>query len=222
MESKEKVKMFSLKKLLLTILCTVMISIFIGSTILFIYAIPSWMQLEVIVSLDKDSEVLIEIGKSYQENIKQLEENFNEEKEQYGDNYPAEGIYLFQLINLFSANRIVLIYAMSLLIGIVLGTIIYIVAVQNIKGKQIVFELIVAFIILFMFVMLLNAIYGAIINKAINEINPTEVKYHAYIYDLESNKAVIPYIIVAAIIYIVNMVRQKILTNKLNKELNNK
>lgn len=42
------------------------------------------------------------------------------------------------------------------------------------------------------------------------------------IYDLESNNVLIPYIIVTAVIYIGNMVRQKILTNKLNKELNKK
>ena len=70
--------------------------------------------------------------------------------------------------------------------------------------------------------MLINLGYETLINKAIQSINPTDVTYSTYIYDLESNNVLIPYIIVAAVIYIGNMVRQKILTNKLNKELNKK
>lgn len=222
MKNQEKLKTFSVKKLLLTILCTVIVSVFIGTTILFVLAIPIWIQTEVVGGMEKKSEALIKIGKSYQENLEQIEESFNEDKALYGEDYPAEGIFLFQLINIFSTNRIMVVYTMSVSIGVALGSIIYIVAIQNIKGKQIVIELIVAFSILFVLMMLLNVGYEAIINKAINEINPTEVKYSTYIYDLEGNNILIPYIIVAATIYIVNMVRQKIITNKLNKQLNTK
>lgn len=222
MKNQEKLKIFSVKKLLLTILCTVIVSVFIGTTILFVLAIPIWIQTEVVGGMEKKSEALIKIGKSYQENLEQIEESFNEDKALYGEDYPAEGIFLFQLINIFSTNRIMVVYTMSVSIGVALGSIIYIVAIQNIKGKQIVIELIVAFAILFVLMMLLNVGYEAIINKAINEINPTEVKYSTYIYDLEGNNILIPYIIVAATIYIVNMVRQKIITNKLNKQLNTK
>ena len=42
-----------------------------------------------------------------------------------------------------------------------------------------------------------------------------------YIYDmLYNNDSLIPYIILAVAIYVINMVRQKIITRKLNKELN--
>lgn len=222
MKSEEKLKTFSVKKLLLTVLCTVIVSVFIGTTILFVLSVPTWLQTEIVTGLEKDSEALIEMGKSYEQTLQTIEKQYSEDKAQYGEDYPAEEIFLMQLINIFSTNRIMVVYSMSVLIGIALGTIIYIVAVQNIKGKQIVVELVVAFIILFVLMMLLNAGYQAIINKGIREINPTEVKYSTYIYDLESNNVLIPYIIVAALIYIVNMVRQKLLTNRLNKELNNK
>ena len=217
-----KFKTFSFKKLLLTILCTAIVSVFIGTTILFIFSIPNWLQTEVVASMEKDSEALIEMVKSYQENLEQIQEIFNEDKALYGEDYPTEGIFLFQLINTFSRNRIVEVYTMSVLIGIALGTIIYIIAVQNINGKQMLIELVVAFIVLFVLITLLNIGYEAIINKAISNANATDVKYSTYIYDLESNNILIPYIIVAIIIYLANMIRQKIITNKLNKQLNNK
>jgi len=215
-------KTFSVKKFLLTILCTVIVSVFIGSTILFVGSVPQWIQSEVITGMEEGSESLIEIGKSYQVGYEQIEESFKEDKTLYGEDYPSEELFLMQLINIFSTNRIMQVYSLSFLIGIVLGTIIYIVAVQNIKGKQILIELVVAFVVLFVLMMLINLGYETLINKAIQSVNPTDITYSTYIYDLESNNVLIPYIIVAAVIYIGNMVRQKILTNKLNKELNKK
>lgn len=215
-------KTFSVKKFLLTILCTVIVSVFIGSTILFVGSVPQWIQSEVITGMEEGSESLIEIGKSYQVGYEQIEESFKEDKALYGEDYPSEELFLMQLINIFSTNRIMQVYSLSFLIGIALGTIIYIVAVQNIKGKQVFIELVVAFVVLFVLMMLINLGYETLINKAIQSVNPTDVTYSTYIYDLESNNVLIPYIIVAAVIYIGNMVRQKILTNKLNKELNKK
>jgi len=215
-------KTFSVKKFLLTILCTVIVSVFIGSTILFVGSVPQWIQSEVITGMEEGSESLIEIGKSYQVGYEQIEESFKEDKTLYGEDYPSEELFLMQLINIFSTNRIMQVYSLSFLIGIVLGTIIYIVAVQNIKGKQILIELVVAFVVLFVLMMLINLGYETLINKAIQSVNPTDVTYSTYIYDLESNNVLIPYIIIATVIYIGNMVRQKVLTNKLNKELNKK
>lgn len=218
----ERLKTFSVKKLLLTILCTVIVSVFIGSTILFVGSVPQWLQSEVITGMEKGSESLVEIGKSYQVGYEQIEESFKEDKALYGEDYPSEEIFLMQLINIFSTNGIMQVYSLSFLIGIALGTIIYIVAVQNIKEKQILIELVVAFVVLFILMMLINLGYETLINKAIQSINPTDVTYSTYIYDLESNNVLIPYIIVAAVIYIGNMIRQKMITNKLNKQLNTK
>lgn len=222
MKNKEKLKTFSVKKLLITILCTVIVSTFIGSTILFLTSIPTWMYSELVSALEKDSKTIITLGKSYENTVKQIHEQFSEDKAQYGDDYPAEGIFLFKLVNIFSTNRIVGVYAMSFIIGVVLGTIIYIVAVQKTTEKKMVVQLLLAFIILVILMILFNWGYEAIINKAINDIEPTKVQYSTYIYDIESNNYIlIQYIVVAAVIYIINIVRQKIIANKLNKELNN-
>lgn len=215
-------KTFSVKKLLLTILCTVIVSVFIGSTTLFLGSVPQWIQSEVINGIEEGSESLVEIGKSYQVSYEQIEENFKEDKALYGEDYPSEELFLMQLINIFSTNRIMQVYSLSFLIGITLGTIIYIVAVQNIKGKQIFIELVVAFVVLFILMMLINLGYETLINKAIQSVDPTNVTYSTYIYDLKSNNVLIIYIVVAVAIYLGNLIKKKIITNELNKQLNNK
>lgn len=215
----KKSKRFSVKKLLLTILCTVIVSVFLGSTILFVTSIPQWIQAEVITSMGKGSESLIEIGETYQPAYEQAQKMFKEEKALYGENYPTEVLFLLQLRNL-SINRIMQVYSISFLIGIVLGTIIYIVVIQNIQWKQIFIELVVAFIILLLLMTMINLGYEIIINKAIQSINPTGATYFTYIYNFENKNLLLLYTIIAIIIYVINMARQKIITNKLNNQLN--
>lgn len=212
-------KTFSIKKLLITILYTIIISVFIGTTALFLLSIPEVIQLEVINSLDGDSETLIEIGKVYQEQVDQINKKINEEKELYGEDYPADEILLYQFICKFSTSRIIQVYLFSLITGVILGIVIYIVAIQNIPPKQVFIELVIAFIILVMLIALFNIGYEMFLNKSINNIGSTDIKYST---DLDISNIVILYIIIAIVIYIIHMIKQKVLTNKLNKQLNTK
>ena len=198
-------------------LYTVIISVFVGTTTLFLLSIPETIQLEMVNSMEKDSETLIEIGENYQDEANQISKKINEEKEAYGKDYPAEGIFLYQFISRFSTCRIIDVYSLALIIGIVLGTVIYIVAIQNTSKKQVIAELIVAFVILSVFMFILNVGYETIINKVINSINPTEVQYFT---DIDIKNILILYMIVAVVVYVVNIIKQKILTNMLNKQLN--
>lgn len=212
-------KTFSIKKLLITILYTIIISVFIGTTVLFLLSIPEVIQLEVINSLDGDSETLVEIGKVYQEQVDQINKKINEEKELYGEDYPADEILLYQSICKFSTSRIIQVYLFSLITGVILGIVIYIVAIQNIPQKQVFIELVIAFIILVMLIALFNIGYEMFLNKSINNIGSTDIKYST---DLDISNIVILYIIIAIVIYIIHMIKQKVLTNKLNKQLNTK
>lgn len=212
-------KTFSIKKLLITILYTIIISVFIGTTALFLLSIPEVIQLEVINSLDGDSETLVEIGKVYQEQVDQINKKINEEKELYGEDYPAYEILLYQFICKFSTSRIIQVYLFSLITGVILGIVIYIVAIQNIPQKQVFIELVIAFIILVMLIALFNIGYEMFLNKSINNIGSTDIKYST---DLDISNIVILYIIIAIVIYIIHMIKQKVLTNKLNKQLNTK
>lgn len=220
MKNKEGVNKFSTGKLLLTILCITMVTIFISFTIMFIQVFPTWALSEVVLNLERDSDALSKIGNEMEE---RFESAIEKDEQGEGENHPDKGILLYYLTNRLPTQMIVNVYAKSLLIGIALGTIIYIIAVQNVNEKKMIIELVIAFMTLIGIIMILNVGYEAIINKGINELNPEQVKYSTYIYDIESNEyLIIQYIVVAAIIYIANMIKQKILTNKLNKELNKK
>ena len=200
MKSMESIKKFSIWKLLLTILCTTMISTFIGFTITFISVIPNWMYSEVLSVAETTEEG--NMATKYWENL--FENTMKEQQEEYnnsltmGENYSVKGSVLINLVYGRPAYLIVKTFAMTCLIGTVLGTIIYIIV--------------------------LNLVYRTSINRMINNFTSQPITYYAHIYDIESNEEyiVIQYIVVVAIIYIVNMIRKKILANKLNKELNNK
>lgn len=221
MKIQKKFKTFSIKKFFLTVLFTVIVSVFIGSTILFVGSVPQWIRAEIMFGIEPGSEFLVELASN--DNLyEKFEETSNQEKSLYGEDYPAEELLLCRLIDLLSTNRIMQVYTLSLLIGISLGTIIYIVAIQNIKFKQIVLELFVAFLILYIFVALLNLGYETIINQLIQNITSQEITYYTYLYDFQWYTALVPYIFAAIIIYVTNMVKQKIITAKFNKQLHKK
>lgn len=219
---REENKKFSSKKLLLTILRTVIVSVFIGTTFLFIEVLPNWLQYEIISNSEPNSQTVIEIGKNLEGEMESIKEKFAEDKEKYGEEYPTEEIFFNNTANYFSSSSVVTVYSMSFLIGIVLGSIVYIVSIQNAKGKNLILELVLTFIVVVAIMLVLNIGYSWIINKTINQINLTQIDYSTYIYDLQINNMLISYIIAIVVIYIGNMVYQKVITNKLNKELNKK
>lgn len=219
MEKQER--KFSLKKLLLTILCTTIVSIFVGNTVLLVDTVPQWLETEKILSINRNSKYLIEMGENNQDNVKQLEEEYKEERALYGEKYPAEMMHFMQIADYFT-GRIIKVYALSLLIGISIGTIIYIIAIQRAKGKQLIIELIVSLLIVFGLILFTNLGYETYINNHVQIFNMTKIRASAYIYELEIKDILISYAIVAIVIYIGNIIRQKILTHKLNKEIENK
>lgn len=210
-------KKFSVKKLLLTILCTVTICTFIGSTYLFISVIPAWMEWETF-SIVEDSNIIREMGQEYEERMK---ESIKYEKQRYGEEYPAEGILTRELILYFSANSIVNTYLMSLLMGILLGTMLYIIVIQSAKGKKLIIELIIAIAIIFMLLIFFHCGYKVLINRIINRYFSKDITYIPYEYYSDSN-VIMSIIITTIVIYLGNLIYQKIQTYRLNKELGNK
>ena len=221
MKIKESIKKFSIGKLLLTILCTTMISTFIGFISIFMSEISNWIYSEVadVIETTEEGKMLYKYWEDLFESRTQVEQDeYNKET------YSIKGKILVELIHERPSYKIVKTFAMTSLIGTVLVTIIYIIVIQKAEGKQMIIELIIAFTVLIIMIIFLNLMYQNDINRIINEFTSQPITYYAHIYDLESNEEyiVIQYIVVVAIIYIVNIIRQKILANKLNKELNNK
>ena len=213
---------FSVKKLLLTILCSVIVTTSLGSTYLFVINVPGWVQSELMGSLDGNSEVLKEIGSGFESQFKELDKNIAEEKAMYGEDYPSEELFIFRLMTVSRCYEVVRMYVLALVMGIIIGTIIYIVAIQNAKGIELIIELFMAFVAIIALILLANIGYEALLNHAINNYNPTEIEYQTEIYDLYNDNIFLPYLITIAVVYVGNMIYQKRQANKLNKELNKK
>ena len=213
---KEIFKGFSIKKLLLCILCSIIVTTFIGFTIIFITEIPSYTFSEYLMQMDNNSEPVKEYGNYMQETYKQYEKLFKEEKEMYGEDYPSEGIFLGQLTNSIKSSQVCEVYMSTLLIGTIIGTLIYIIFIQKTKGIQMLVETIICGIAIILIIMLINWGYNSIINK----IGIDNTEYTTYVYDIDESTILYGFLGIIGISYIINLIYQAILTKKLNKKLN--
>lgn len=196
---------FSIKKLLLTILASIIVTNFIAFTILFTTNLPKF-----IISYKKieNSEVSRTIHENMKKEYTQIEKETQGIKQNYGEDYPAGEIILYRLFNFAESNEIVHVYIRTLLIGIIMGIIIYAVVIQKIRGMDLIIELVVAFIILLSLVFIINLIISQI--SEIGEILTN---------DFDNTQLVIISLIIFIIIYIAEMIHQKLLARRLNKEL---
>lgn len=215
---------FSVKKLLLCILCTIIVTTSIGFTILFVPMAFTYTSAEILGEVDENSEELRKIGYGMQENYNLIKEKAEEQKAAYGDDYPAEGIFLYEVGNLLRTNAIVRVYTLSLLIGTILGTLIYIFFIQKTKGSKMILESVICGMVILLLVTLINVGYKAIVNAGINNIGAKTQNstYITYIYNTQINNVVYIFIGIIGLAYIVNLVYQKMLSNRFNKKLSKK
>ncbi len=213
---------FSLKKFLITILCTTIISGFIGFTALFVNAFPTYMISEVFSCAEMDSDFAIQASKYQQEIFDTVLKNeFDNERTKFGDDYPTEGYLLFAVLNRLTSEPIFTLYILAISIGIMLGTIIYIIFVQKAKGVQMLLELAICGIAILLLLILMDLGYNAYINYQIQQVDILNAEYGGMIFDVRLNieNYIGLYIGVFLAAFIVNYIYQKLLANKLNKIL---
>ena len=203
---------FSFKKLVLCILCTTVVTLAIGFTILFVPLVEESIEMGIIDQLQNDSEVAKEFMNSMQENYNNIVE---EEKALYGEEYPAGGVLLYGLQHV-KTMEIIETYILCLIIGVILGTVIYIVFIQKTKGIQMFLEIIICGIAIIVLIMLVNVIYNGIANAFVNE-SDIKIEYTSYVFDI--NNIIYIFIGIIVLSYIINLIYQKILSTKLNKKL---
>jgi hypothetical protein len=209
-------KKFSLKKLLLTILCSIVITTFIGTTYLFITSLAFVENAKFLDYVDTGSEVFKQSMGHYE---KIFNETVNNLKLEYGEDYPAAGVFFNSLVS-SGYEHLEKIYIISVIIGILVGSAFYIIVIQNAKGKKLIIELLIALGIILSIIYILNIGYEAFIYKATNGYNTNRIIYTTELYDIDNTNTILIYVVVVAIAYIGNLVYQKIQTNRLNKELN--
>lgn len=209
---------FSVKKLLFSILCSIIVSISIVATYLFIEAIPAVILCDVLDGVNYEDEYTKELLQSYEEEYKNIEEMVELSKEENGEDHPAGGLFLNALTNIKNLE-IVYMYGTAILVGIILGTLIYIIFIQKTKGVQMLLETIICGLVILLILAIVNLGYNVIVNMAINDIVKINenIQYSTYVYD-DSN-ILIKFIGIIIVAYIVNLIYQKILANKFNKKL---
>lgn len=217
MEKKEKI--FSIKKLLSTILKTVMVTAFIASTLIFIIAVGYEGMYDILCVLNLDSEITIKFANVGQNEWEMLNDNIKELKVEYGEDYPAEGlIHIAYKFGTFMG--ITDIYLTSIIIGVLVGAIIYIVDIQKTTGKKKIIQLAITFVVLLGLIGLMYLGYQAFINEVLAIGETRGIERIKEIFEFDPSNILIIYIIAAVVIYILHMIKQKIITIKLNRELN--
>ena len=158
MKKNESTNKFSIAKFLLTTLCTTILTTFIGFTILFINVVPTWIYSDIMKVIDTTDEG-IEAAKYWEDLFEKQTAKEQEEYNKntiYGDKYSVKGNLLIELIHGRPSYLIVKTFTTSFLVGIVLGIGVYIIVVQKTKWKQMLVELAIAFLILFIMLTCLN------------------------------------------------------------------
>ena len=170
----------------------------------------------------KPVDKLIEIGKNFEEPLIRAEKNdFARDKEKFGEDFPSLGLTLYRL-TFMQANEIITINIFAILVGIIFGTIYYIIGIKKVKGKKLIIELIIALISIIILIETLLFIYNLILNHAVKSLISNENDNSFIIYsELNIVEPVIMlFVLTVVIIYIGNMILSFIITKRLNDELN--
>lgn len=193
---------FSVKKLLLTVITTIIVTNFIFFTV---YFILNSFEYAILNNSINNPETVRKIDQSWEKQYNQMEKYIQCERQMYGEDYPAGGFMLYSLI-IRSEGRLAQLYINSLLIGTIIGIILYAVAIQKVRGFDLIIELVVAFIILLSLIFIINLSFEII---GIGEI-----------FDYFDNmQLTIISLIIFVIVYIAEMIHQKTLAKKMNEEL---
>lgn len=197
--------MKSLKKLFLCILVSILIANFIimGATIIAITFDHPTSSIEIFKSKISENQ-LKEQYKEFENKMIQVKES---NPEQYDADFPIYGMFA-TILPLTVLGPMVSMYILSIIVGIVVGLMVYLIFIENKKGKQ----AIIAFTICFGITILLYKCLMVISELTSNLIYTQYEEYEWY-------QLFVGYVITFVVLYIGNMIYQKRITKKLNKKL---
>lgn len=200
-----------MKKLLLCVLVSILAINFVvmGVTIVCVLQDNVLFQVDIYNRFSKDKvseEELIEYYKNQEEQMQSVKDT-NPEK--YNEDYPIYGMFA-SVLPLIKMRPVVSMYILSIILGIIFGLIIYLIVIENKKGK----EAVISFILCLVLTVIL--FYGL---KIMSNALYTNIPYIQF-DDFEWYGLVITYTTTFGIIYGLNYIYNKFITKKMNKELN--
>ena len=207
--------MKSLKKLLLCIIISVLITNFIaiGITITCVLFDNTMVQIELCNRFSKDKVEKDQIIEYYRQQERIMNEIKEENLDLYGEDYPIYGMFSAAL-PLIGIDPIISMYIMSIVIGLVIGIVVYLIFIEDKKGLEAIISFVICFIITVLLYYLLQVLSDILNNSTTGVIPYFEFK------PFEWHQLIIGYAVTFIGMYFINLIHQKRVTNKLNKELN--
>ena len=163
----ENVEKFSIKKLLLCILCGILLTTAIGMTMLFVENVPPYLEQCILNNIDESSE-------EFKEYLMNLEEHgnvtdfYNNAEENYEEGYPVNGLFQYEITNAIRtlmSQDIVETYVLTFIIGLFLGATVYIVIIQKTKGIKLISQIILVIAIVYLIMLSVNLGFNVIYNR---------------------------------------------------------
>lgn len=203
---------FSIKKLLFTVFCSVLVTTSLGFTLIIPGMASQYILTEELGPDNENArEALVSIGKSYEEGKAEVEKKYESDKQKYGNDYPAEGVFLYR-VQISTYVDFLETYLVSVATGVILGILIYVIWIQNSKGKKLFIQLIVCAIATVVLAVVAKVLYAV----AIGTVAKTGM------IDMPKTDGIgilAMFGIIFIVVYISNFIYQKHLSNKLNKSL---
>lgn len=209
----ENVEKISIKKLLLCILCGIIIVIALGMITLFVVNIPLYIQAHALENIDKHSQEFKDYLNSM-ENSGIVTNFYSNAREDYGDDYPINGLFVHEISNsmrILKSNEIVNTFAYSLVIGVFFGSIVYIIMIQKARKVKLISEILLVIAVVYLIMLCINLGFYAI---TYNWENKGGVQLISYIYDYFDSRLLTSFAVILSGTVIVKLIREKIALKK--------
>lgn len=205
---------FSIKKLLKTICIWIAICAVVGMTYNFVSSLEGAVMFQTLTEPAEYPESMM----SYFENLNTaFEQSVQSTKEFRGDNFPAEGANFYMYAVAWPSYQMVRTFTFSLVAGIIIGTLVYILMVQKASKMKAVLEVGIAFILIGAFVGLGYLSNNLVLKMALG--GNVTLENPLMFADYTITQWINLYVLLAVVLYVFNIVKQKITVIKLNKEL---
>ncbi len=207
---------FSIKKLLKTIVIWIAICALVGMTYNFISSLEGAIMFQALTEPAEYPEGMI----SYFEGLNtNFEQSVRATKEFRGESFPAEGANFYMYAVAWPSYQMVRTFTLSLLAGIIIGSLVYILMVQKATKMKAILEVGIAFILIGTFIGVGYLSNNLILKMALG--GNVTLENPLMFADYTITQLASLYILLAAILYVFNIVKQKITVIKLNRELKN-
>lgn len=204
----DNVEKFSIKKLLLCILSGIIITMALGMITLFTINIPLYIEAYVLDNIDERSQEFKEYLNSLESNG-MITDFYSNAKENYGENYPINGLLVHEITNsmrILKSDEIVDVFAYSLVIGLFFGSIVYVVMIQKAKKIKLISEILLVIAIVYLIMLCINLGFYAI---TFNFENQSGVQLISYIYDYLDSRLLISFTVILIGSVIVRLIKEK-------------